>query len=102
MLGRRLAARAHFWGGLVLGPLVLVLGLSGAVLVFRAELDDALRGPPVVKAGGPVRSLDAVVAAALYSVPGGEPRALRIPARPERPYRVEVYRGAQRVDVDVD
>jgi len=58
---RRLAARAHLWGGLLLGPVILVLGLSGAALVFRAELDDALGGPPAVTAGPP-RALDAIVA----------------------------------------
>jgi uncharacterized iron-regulated membrane protein len=99
---RRLAARAHFWGGLLTGPLVVVLGLSGAALVFRAELDEALGGPPAIAAGGPVRALDAIVAAALLSEPGGEARALRIPARRDRPYRVEIVRGARRVDVAVD
>jgi len=99
---RRLAARAHFWGGLLTGPLVLVLGLSGAALVFRAELDEALGGPPAIAPGGPVRALDAVVAAARFSEPGGEARALRIPARRDQPYRVEVVSGARRVDVAVD
>src|SRR5688500_4240785 len=102
MRGRRLAARAHFWGGVILGPLVLVLGLSGTVLVFRPELDAALSGPPAITAGGPPGSLDAVVAAALFTLPGGEPRALRIPARGDRPYRVEIHTGGQRVDVAVD
>jgi len=99
---RRLAARAHFWGGLLTGPLVVVLGLSGAALVFRAELDEALGGPAAITASGPVRALDAVVAAALLTEPGGAARALHIPARRDRPYRVEVVRGARRVDVAVD
>src|SRR5262245_13636517 len=99
MLGRRLAARVHFWGGLLLGPVVLVLGLSGAALVFREELD-ALGGPPAI-AAGPPRGLDAVAAVALLSAPG-EIRALHIPARSDRPYRVEIANGTRRVDVAVD
>jgi uncharacterized iron-regulated membrane protein len=99
---RRLAARAHLWGGLLLGPLVLVLGLSGAALVFREELDDALGGPHAIRSAGAPRPLDAVVAAALFTEPGGEAHALRIPAAHEKPYRVEVAHGARRVDVAVD
>ena len=99
---RRLAARAHLWGGLLLGPVVLVLGLSGAALVFREELDGALGGPPAVTREGPLRALDAVVVAALLTEPGGRARALRIPADAHRPYLVEIARGARRVDVAVD
>jgi len=94
---RRLAARAHLWGGLLLGPVVLVLGLSGAALVFRAELD----APPAVTPG-PARALDAIAAAALLTEPGGEIGALRIPVRADRPYRLEIVHGARQVDVLVD
>ena len=98
---RRLAARSHLWGGLLLGPVVLVLGLSGAALVFRAELDGALGGPRAVTRAGPPRALDAIVATALLAEPG-EARALHIPARAGQPYRVEIAHGARRVDVAVD
>jgi uncharacterized iron-regulated membrane protein len=39
---RRLAVRVHLWGGLVTGPFLLVLGLSGTALVFRAEIEEAV------------------------------------------------------------
>src|SRR5262245_8693762 len=99
---RRLAARAHLWGGLLLGPVVLLLGLSGAALVFRDELDAALGGSRAVTRGGPPRTLDAVATAALLTEPGGQARALRIPAGNGRPYLVEIAHGARRVDVAVD
>ena len=99
---RRLAARAHLWGGVLLGPVVLLLGLSGTALVFRDELDDALGPPRAVTRAGPARALDAVAAAALVTEPGGQARALRIPAGDGRPYRVEIVHGARRVDVAVD
>src|SRR5262247_957355 len=100
---RRRAGRIHLWAGLIMGPLVLVLGLSGAVLVFRAELQEAMDGPPALDAArAPASSLDAVVRAALVSHPTGEVRALRLPARPDRPYRVELYAGERRLDVAVD
>jgi len=100
---RRVAARVHLWGGLVTGPLLLVLGLSGSALVFGPEIEQALDGPPAITtAATPSPSLDAVVAAAVVGHPGAEPRALRLPARPEQPYRVELAVGGRRLDVAVD
>ena len=91
---RRVAARMHLWGGLVTGPLLLVLGLSGSALVFGPELEQALDGPPVIATTATsAPSLDAVVAAAVVGQPGAEPRALRLPARPDQPYRVELTVG---------
>lgn len=84
------------------GPLLLVLGLSGTTLVFRSELDDWLTQAPRLVGAASAPSLDSVRRAALLPHPGGEVRALRIPADPGRPYRVEVFRGGQRIDVDVD
>jgi len=47
-------------------------------------------------------SLDAVVSSALLAHPGGEARALRLPLRADRPYRVLIQQGEQRLDVAVD
>ena len=58
----RLAVRLHLWTGLVSGPLLLVLALSGAALVFAAEIDAATRPPgaaPQRSIVEPVRSLHA-------------------------------------------
>ncbi|PYN28221.1 MAG: hypothetical protein DMD76_05920 [Candidatus Rokuibacteriota bacterium] len=100
---RRVAARVHLWGGLVTGPLLLVLGLSGSALVFGPELEQALDGPPVIATTATsAPSLDAVVAAAVVGQPGAEPRALRLPARPDQPYRVELTVGGRRLDVAID
>jgi len=98
---RRLAARVHLWGGLLLGPVVLVLGLSGAALVFREELDALGTAPATVARGAP-RALDAIAAAALLTEPNGEVRALAIPSRSGQPYRVQIAHGARQVDVLVD
>ena len=100
---RRLAVRLHAWTGLLAGPLLVVLGLSGTALVFRSELDEMLAGPPpLAGVAMSAPSLDAVLRAALLPHPGAEPRALRIAEDARRPYRVEVVRGGQRIDVDVD
>ena len=99
---RRLAIRVHAWTGLLVGPLVVVLGLSGAALVFRPELDALLTSSPARSDVVSTPSLDSVLRAALLAQPGSEARVLRIPADGHRPYRVEVIRGGQRIDVDVD
>jgi uncharacterized iron-regulated membrane protein len=100
---RRLAVRVHLWGGLITGPLLLVLGLSGAVLVFRPELDNGFAAPsPMVNQPGGSPSFDAVAAAARFFYPGAEVRALRLPARADRPWHVRLAAGARRLDVEVD
>jgi uncharacterized iron-regulated membrane protein len=100
---RRLAARAHLWGGLVSGPLLLVLGLSGSVLVFAPEIERVTNATPTLAASAAApRSLDAVVAAALFAQPGAEPRVLRVPARAAEPFVVELAVAGHRLDVAVD
>src|SRR2546422_862833 len=82
---------------------LLALGLSGSALVFGPELEQALDGPPVIATTATsAPSLDAVVAAAVVGQPRAEPRALRLPARPDQPYRVELTVGGRRLDVAVD
>src|SRR2546425_5639493 len=98
---RRLAARVHLWGGLLTGPFLLVLGLSGSVLVLGPEIEGALNAPPAVQSTGPpARSLDAVVVAALLAHPSAEPRALRLAARPDQPWHVELQVGGRPIDVE--
>jgi uncharacterized iron-regulated membrane protein len=41
----RLAVRVHVWSGIIAGPLIVVLALSGALLVFAPEIDEATLPP---------------------------------------------------------
>jgi uncharacterized iron-regulated membrane protein len=99
---RRLAARAHLWGGLVTGPFLLVLGVSGSALVFAPEIERLERPAALATPPAAAPSLDAVLAAALIGQPGAEPRALRLPARSAEPLVVELALGGRRLDVAVD
>ena len=47
----------HLWSGLVAGPLVLLLALSGAVLVFAPEIDAATRRPGAAPERSPLMPL---------------------------------------------
>ncbi|MES1203176.1 MAG: PepSY-associated TM helix domain-containing protein, partial [Pseudomonadota bacterium] len=66
---RKILFQVHLWAGLILALPFLVLGLTGALLVFDQDIDSALNAqkPPTANAG-PVRSYDAVAAAALTGV----------------------------------
>src|SRR3989454_5667523 len=100
---RRLAIRLHLWGGLLTGPFLLVLGLSGAALVFRTEIESLESATPAVASSGPgAPSLDAVVGIARTRHPTAEPYALRIPSAPGQPYRVELRAGRQHLEIAVD
>lgn len=95
--------KLHLWVGLLTGPLLLVLGLSGAALVLGSELDDALAGGrPAVSGAGPPASLAALVGAVHARYPDAPFKSLRLPEAPDRPARVELLAGRDRLDVLVD
>lgn len=74
--GRRVWITVHRWLGLALGAVLVVSGVTGAVLTFRQELDTAL-SPQLMtvtqRPGGEAsfRPLDEIVAAALAAMPAG-------------------------------
>jgi uncharacterized iron-regulated membrane protein len=39
---RRALVQVHLYGGLILGLYVLIIGLTGASLVFREEMEDGM------------------------------------------------------------
>src|SRR4029453_17393047 len=100
---RSAVARMHRWIGLLTGPVVLVLGLSGAVLVYREELGAALDGrPPAVEPAASTVSLDAAVASARARFPGAEPRAIVLAPSAREPHRIELDWRGDRVEVWTD
>jgi uncharacterized iron-regulated membrane protein len=95
--------RVHRSVGLLAGPVILVLGLSGSILVYRDTLDAALGGrPPAVEPAASIVSLDAAVAGALARFPGAEPRAITLSTAAPEPHRIELQWRGDRVEVWVD
>ena len=85
------------------GPFLLVLGLSGIALVFRAEIESVeSTRPAVASSPQPTPSLDTVLAAVRARHPTTEPYALRIPDASGRPYRVHLLAGRQHLEIAVD
>jgi uncharacterized iron-regulated membrane protein len=71
--GRPLIFQLHLWSALTVGVVLLVVAVTGALMVFRPELDpvfnrDLFSVPP----GGTPRALDDLVAAAQRSHPGAK------------------------------
>lgn len=91
---RKIALLLHRWVGLVLGTLIAVLGVTGSLLVYEEEIDEALN-PELysVDPGGrslpPGRALTSLRA----SAPGLEPDLVRLPGEPTDPY---VFHGPAR------
>lgn len=88
---RRLAVRLHRWIGLALGGWFALAGLSGALLVWHAELDAALNpawfDPRPACAAAPARPVAAALA--VHARAGGAAaQTVTAPARPGAAYLV--------------
>jgi uncharacterized iron-regulated membrane protein len=102
---RRVLRRVHLWLALSLGVLIVLLGLSGSVLVYRAEIDRALN-PNLWQAGKAVTDsrLDAVVESVAKAYPDGMLRFVRLPAGPSASYEawIQYPDGITRVYIAPD
>jgi uncharacterized iron-regulated membrane protein len=68
---RRLLYNLHLWGGLIAGLLVVVLGISGTALVFRADIERfETRDWRTVVPVGAALPLDELIELARTAVPG--------------------------------
>lgn len=79
---KRFLFLAHLWTGLVAGLLLVLLGLSGSALVFRADLEHAAVAQwtvPAASQGSARQTLQACVARALRAHPTRELARLVVP-----------------------
>lgn len=82
---KRALFQVHLWAGIVAGLLIALLGVSGSVLVFRADLERRAVADWLVVAapeGAARRSLDDAVARALQEYPSRELARLVVPPTP--------------------
>jgi len=102
--GRATVLRLHLAVALLAGAGLLLVSVSGAALVFRPELDDAVFGGPVrVAPGGGRAPLQALLAAGQAAHPGLTPVSLARPERDDRPARLRLERpGGEIVEVLLD
>jgi uncharacterized iron-regulated membrane protein len=98
--------RWHFYAGLICLPFLVSLAVTGALYLFRDEIEDAFYHrqlfvtPPAAASVSPLRPQQMVVAA-LAAAPGVA-RAWTGPAAPDRAAQVDVatYTGMRQVFVD--
>ncbi|MCR9074204.1 MAG: PepSY domain-containing protein [Alphaproteobacteria bacterium] len=83
--------RWHFIAGLLILPIVVLLAVTGAVYLFKDEINDAAYGQYRLVAPQPTPALQpsALVAAALDSLPGTL-KAYMPPAAPDRAAEVKI------------
>lgn len=81
----RVVWRWHFYAGLFVTPVLLVVTVTGALYIFRSEIEDAAQARLRFVEPGPVRiGAQAQVEAARGACPGLEPTALELSSDPRR------------------
>jgi uncharacterized iron-regulated membrane protein len=98
---RRVSFQLHLWVGIVLALYVTVIGVTGSVLVFRAELE-RLASPWPWKPAGPAR---ARIATVIENVRAAYPRwlltAIQAPTR-NQPGFIAIVQGRTRLRIACD
>lgn len=92
--------RWHFYAGLFCVPFVLILSLSGAIYLFKPQIEAALDRPYAhLVISGPSASPEAQALAAVDSVPGGRLKAYQLPQTPDQAVQVLVTAKGEDVRV---
>jgi uncharacterized iron-regulated membrane protein len=91
---RKAVFQVHLWMGITLGVYILAISATGSVLVFRPELDAALKPKPVtVPVTGRRLSRDELRQAALRAYPGYEVFYVFEKKRPDPGEPTEIWLG---------
>jgi uncharacterized iron-regulated membrane protein len=90
---RKVLFQIHLWSGLILALPFLVLGITGAFLVFDQDIDRALNPlkPPIASVGN-VQSYDAITAAGLTGAKGVRVATVIAPEKPGAPAQVRLQK----------
>jgi uncharacterized iron-regulated membrane protein len=95
--------RTHLWLGLVTGVVAALLGISGTVLIFRGELEQAFR--PHLRASAPfpqATSIEQLVSAYTQANPKQTLRGIQLPTPGERAPLVLLLGSGQPARVYID
>jgi len=92
----------HKWAGLLTGLFVGVLSASGAVAVFKPEIDRLVTPALRVRPGAQKVALDEALAAVKRAYPGAEVGGAQFPARPDTAYTILAQQGGASREIFVD
>jgi uncharacterized iron-regulated membrane protein len=93
---RRVMFWLHIWIGLILGIPFAALGVTGSVLVYEQQIDDALSPAPVASARGDMKGPQAIIDAAMAARPGARALILSWPQEAGDPAMVRLTTGGGR------
>lgn len=95
--------RWHFYAGLLVLPFMILIAVTGALYLFKDEINDAFYGDlrVVEVREGPMLAPSAITAAALAAYPG-QLRAYLPPAAPDRAAEVKIAAAEGKTVVYVD
>lgn len=94
--------RWHFYAGLFCVPFVLWLSVTGALYLFKPQIEDALYAPYRDVASDPVLLPQTIAATAVGAVPGSVLHKYVLPESPHDAVQVLVGKGAEEVRVWVN
>jgi uncharacterized iron-regulated membrane protein len=102
ILSYRTIWRWHFYAGLFCVPFVLILSITGAIYLFKPQVEAALDAPFAhLTMIGPAASPEMQALAAVGSLPGGRLKAYELPQAPDAAVPVIVQAGGRDVRVYV-
>lgn len=99
----RMIWRWHFYAGILVSPTLLVVTITGALYIFRSEIEDLAHAElRFVAPAGERAGAQAQVDAAVEAFPGRPPASIELPADPERSSVVRLGEGRGALAVHVD
>lgn len=82
--------RWHFYAGLLVLPILMLMALTGGLYLFKDELTAVIHRPLVVVAEGPTRTAPTAWIQAAEAATGGQAKQVVIPERNDRSAQVTV------------
>jgi len=94
--------RWHFYAGLLVLPILMLMALTGGLYLFKDELSAAVQRPLVVVADSPAITAPSAWIASVEAATGGKVGQLTIPARADRSVQagVQTAKGKRTAYVD--
>ncbi|AZS19623.1 MULTISPECIES: PepSY domain-containing protein [unclassified Caulobacter] len=94
--------RWHFYAGLLVLPILMLMALTGGLYLFKDELTALVHRPLVVVAEGPGQTKPTTWIAAAEAATRGEARQVVLPARYDRSVQVTVEANGEKQTAYVD
>ncbi|QDV33021.1 PepSY-associated TM helix [Tautonia plasticadhaerens] len=99
----RMIWRWHFYAGILVAPTLLVVTITGALYIFRSEIENLAHADlRFVAPAGERAGAQAQVDAAVEAFPGRPPASIELPADPGRSSVVRLGEGRGALAVHVD